>query len=154
MVASGSAAASAISWSTRKASFCMPVSMSPTCTTAAPLSACAAGLNKAHPEIEVLFADMGYQGLEPWSKAALGWRLIIVKRPAKWVWAPVDAPPPALPSGFHVLPKRWIVERTFAWLTRNRRLTKDWERLSTTSETWIYLAMSRLMAKRLAKADA
>jgi transposase len=112
------------------------------------------GLNKAHPEIEVLFADMGYQGLEPWSEVTLGWRLIIVKRPAKWVWVPVDAPPPGLPSGFHVLPKRWIVEQTFAWLTRNRRLTKDWERLSTTSETWIYLAMSRLMAKKLAKADA
>lgn len=112
------------------------------------------GLNKAHPKIEVLFADMGYQGLEPWSEAMLGWRLIIVKRPAKWVWAPADAPPPALPSGFHVLPKRWIAERTFAWLTRNRRLTKDWERLSTTSETWIYLAMSRLMVKRLAKANA
>jgi hypothetical protein len=46
------------------------------------------------------------------------------------------------------------VERTFAWLIRNRRLAKDWERLSATTETWIYLAMCRLMTKRLAHAAA
>ncbi|MFC1459315.1 transposase [Microvirga arabica] len=46
------------------------------------------------------------------------------------------------------------VERTFAWLTRNRRLAKDWERLSATTETWIYLAMCRLMTQRLAHAAA
>jgi transposase len=45
----------------------------------------------------------------------------------------------------------WIVERTFAWLGRQRRLAKDWERLAATTETWIHLAMSRLMAKRLAR---
>jgi hypothetical protein len=46
------------------------------------------------------------------------------------------------------------VERTLAWLIRNRRLAKDWERLSATTETWIYLAMCRLMTKRLAHAAA
>jgi Transposase DDE domain len=46
------------------------------------------------------------------------------------------------------------VERTFAWLVRNRRLAKDWEGLPATTETWIYLAMSRLMTKRLAHAAA
>jgi hypothetical protein len=46
------------------------------------------------------------------------------------------------------------VERTFAWLILNRRLAKDWERLSATTETWIYLAMCRLMTKRLAHAAA
>ena len=55
---------------------------------------------------------------------------------------------------FKVMPKRWIVERTFARLGRCRRLARDWERLAATTETWIYLAMSRLMAKRLAKAAA
>jgi len=55
-------------------------------------------------------------------------------------------------ANFAALPKRWIVERTFAWLMRNRRLARDWERLSATTETWIYLAMSRLMTKRLAHA--
>jgi putative transposase len=110
------------------------------------------GLGERFPTIACLFADMGYQGLHGWLDERLGWRLLIVKRPSRWVWAPVDQPPPALPAGFRALPKRWIVERTFAWLGRQRRLAKDWERLAATTETWIYLAMSRLMAKRLAKA--
>ncbi len=53
-------------------------------------------------------------------------------------------------AGFVVLPKRWIVERTFGWLNRSRRLSKDYERLPATSETMIYLAMTRLMLRRLA----
>jgi len=67
---------------------------------------------------------------------------------------PADQPALKMPAGFSILPQRWIVERTFAWLMRNRRLAKDWERLSATTETWIYLAMSRLMTKRLAHAAA
>jgi putative transposase len=54
-------------------------------------------------------------------------------------------------SGFQVLPKRWIVERTFAWLVRQRRLARDYERLPQTSEAFIYAAMVRLMIRRLAK---
>jgi putative transposase len=53
-------------------------------------------------------------------------------------------------KGFQVLPKRWIVERTFAWFSNCRRLSKDYERLPQTSETFIYLAMTQLMLKRLA----
>ena len=49
------------------------------------------------------------------------------------------------------LPKRWIVERTFAWLSQNRRLSKDYERLPESAEAFIYVAMSRLMARRLAR---
>jgi putative transposase len=49
------------------------------------------------------------------------------------------------------LPKRWIVERTFSWLSQNRRLSKDYERLPESSEAFIYVAMSRLMARRLAR---
>ena len=48
-------------------------------------------------------------------------------------------------------PRRWVVERTFAWLLFNRRLSRDYERLCATSETWIYLAMIRLMVRRLAR---
>ena len=47
------------------------------------------------------------------------------------------------------LPKRWIVERTFAWICHNRRMSKDYERLCATSEAFVYVAMTRLMEKRL-----
>ena len=49
------------------------------------------------------------------------------------------------------LPKRWIVERTFSWLSQNRRMSKDYERLPESGEAFIYAAMSRLMARRLAR---
>jgi transposase len=52
-------------------------------------------------------------------------------------------------KGFRVLPKRWIVERTFGWLMKQRRLARDYEYLPETSETFIYLAMIRLMLRRL-----
>lgn len=53
-------------------------------------------------------------------------------------------------KGFQVLPKRWIIERTFAWITRNRRLARDYERLAASSEAFIYVAMIRLGLRRLA----
>jgi transposase len=53
-------------------------------------------------------------------------------------------------KGFQVLPRRWVVERTFGWLVRSRRLSRDYERLTTCSETMIKIAMIRLMAIRLA----
>ena len=113
-----------------------------------------AGLNAAHPDIVRLFGDMAYQGLAAWRSANLGWQLTIVKRPRRWAWVGPGQEPPDIPAGFSILPRRWVVERTLAWLSRNRRLARDWERLPTTGETWIYLAMSRLMAKRLARAAA
>ena len=88
----------------------------------------------------------------------LGWTAEIVQHPPKirHVWAPKDAiidwekllPPP----GFRVLPKRWIVERTISWLDQNRRLSKESERLCSTSEAFIYLTMTRVMLRRLARA--
>ena len=71
----------------------------------------------------------------------------------RWAWVPEGQEPPALdiPSGFQVLPQRWVVERTFGWLGRNRRLSKDYEFLPETEEAFIYLGMVRLMLRRLAK---
>jgi hypothetical protein len=51
------------------------------------------------------------------------------------------------PKGFQVLPRRWVVERTFSWIDHNRRMSKDYERLTETSEAFIYVAMSRLMVR-------
>ncbi len=55
------------------------------------------------------------------------------------------------PRGFQVLARRWVVERTFAWISHNRRMAKDYERLCATGEAFIYAAMTRLMVRRLAR---
>ena len=96
----------------------------------------------------------------------MGWTAEIVRHPKKlapaevmirWVrelnkeGVPIDLEklmPHKGPRPF--LPKRWVVERTFAWLSQNRRLSKDYERLPESAEAFIYVAMSRLMARRLA----
>jgi putative transposase len=55
------------------------------------------------------------------------------------------------PRGFRVLPRRWVVERTFSWLGQNRRMSKDYERLCASTEAFVYAAMIRLMVRRLAR---
>ena len=91
------------------------------------------------PFIERIFADAGYQGPKMAKVVAdTGcWTLQIVKRS--------DA------HRFVVLPKRWIVERTFAWISQNRRLARDFERYARTVAAFVRLAMIRLMLKRLTK---
>jgi putative transposase len=89
--------------------------------------------------LALIWADRAYQGLEGWLLAHCEWILEIVK-------------PPKGTKGFTLLPRRWVVERTFAWLGRYRRLSKDYEYLPRSSETWIYMAMCCLMLKRLAPA--
>jgi putative transposase len=92
--------------------------------------------------MKLIWADGGYAGkLVEWVKQVCHWVLEIVKRSD-------DV------KGFVVLPHRWIVERTFGWLNRWRRLSKDYERLPETSEALIYATMSRIMVKRLAKMSA
>ncbi len=91
-----------------------------------------------YPRLWVIWADGGYAGqVLVWALVVGGWVIDLVKKP-------VEA------TTFAVLPKRWIVERTFAWLGRNRRLSKDCEGLVETSEAWIQIAMIHLMLKRLA----
>ena len=92
--------------------------------------------------LRVLFADSAYgrNGLPQWVQETFGWILQTVLRPVGI-------------KGFVVLPKRWIVERTFAWLARYRRHSKDYERSTESSETMIYLSMIALMSRRLAHAN-
>jgi transposase len=56
------------------------------------------------------------------------------------------------PRGLVVLPRRWVVERTFSWLSQNRRMSEDYERLCATAEAFVYVAMTRLMVRRLVRA--
>jgi len=91
------------------------------------------------------------------SKLKLVWADGMYARMADWVFAWRRAYPIRLEvvkrtePGFKVLPRRWVVERTFAWLGRNRRLSKDYEETTTSSEAFVKLAMCHLMVRRLAK---
>ena len=101
------------------------------------------------PRLRHLWADMGYRGaLIDWIKQHLKWSVEVVKRPSKWGRYPVDVEPPPMPS-FTIQKRRWVVERTFAWLGRSRRMSKDYEYLPETGEAMIYAVMIRLMLKRL-----
>lgn len=95
---------------------------------------------RAFGRLRILFADGAYarQGLPAWTKETFGWILQTVLRPVGV-------------QGFVVLPKRWIVERTFAWLARWRRHSKDYERNPKTSEAMIQISMIALMSQRLAR---
>jgi len=90
------------------------------------------------PRLRKIWVDQGYKAhLIPWAKRVGGWVLEIVAKPPDQ-------------QGFAVLPRRWVVERTFAWLGRCRRLSKDYEGVPATSEAWIQVAMIHLMLRRLA----
>ncbi len=112
---------------------------------------------KGHlPRLAKVWMDGGYKGeFEAWLAQELGWAAEVVQHPdagIRHVWLPAGAPPPEpRPKGFRLLPRRWVVERTFAWLGRNRRLAKDHEGRCETGEAWIDLAMIRLLASRLAR---
>jgi len=99
-------------------------------------------VKECFPRLKLVWADGGYAGkLVDWVKQFYRWVLEIVKRTDDM-------------KGFVLLPHRWVVERTFGWLNRWRRLSKDYERLTETSETLIYATMTRLMVRRLARMQA
>ena len=98
-----------------------------------------ARIRRRFPWLQHLFADAGYQGEVAVGVAARErLRLEIVKRPR-------DA------EGFHLLPRRWVIERTFAWLGRNRRLAKDFERLIDTTTAMAVLAIIQLLMRTAGK---
>ena len=115
-----------------------------------------------------LWVDAGYQGRgRKWVEEMMGLSVEVVRKPQKpvpekvaeiWAreWAKegknVDWQKLMPPKGFQVLPRRWVVERTFAWISHNRRMAKDYERLCATGEAFVYAAMTRLMVRRLARA--
>ena len=120
------------------------------------------------PRLKHLWLDAGYRGEDKgkgWVEKALRWSVELIERPRKpapekvleaWAaeWAKegkkLDWQKLLPPRGFQVLPRRWVVERSFAWICHNRRMSKDYERLCASGEAFVYAAMTRLMARRLA----
>ena len=128
------------------------------------------GAKELFPRLSHLWLDAAYRGEEKgrgWVEKVLGWTVDLVERPRKPApeevlkssWAgqwrqegvEVDWEKLLPAKGLQVLPRRWVVERTFSWIDHNRRMSKDYERLPETSEAFIYVAMSRLMARRLVR---
>jgi putative transposase len=121
------------------------------------------------PRLSHLWLDGGYRGEDKgkdWVEKTLGWSAEFVeraRRPAPkevlmaWAqeWAKegakVDWEKLLPPAGFQVLPRRWVVERTFSWIDQNRRMSKDYEKLCASGEAFVYAAMSHLMVRRLTR---
>ncbi len=117
------------------------------------------------PRLSHLWLDAGYNGQgkgKDWVEKTLGLTAEVVRHPPKprYVWVKEGEEPDweklrellLPPPGFRVLPRRWVVERTFSWIDQNRRMSKeDYEKLAETGEAFVLVAMSRLMARRLAR---
>lgn len=98
------------------------------------------GLSRRFPWLRHIFADSGYAG-DKLMLALAGqgkWTIEVIKRSDK-------------AEGFEVLPRRWVVERTFAWLGRCRRLAKDWEKSIESSTAWATIASIRMLTRRIAR---
>ena len=101
-----------------------------------------ASIRKRFPQLQHVFADGGYAGDKRRNaRAKTGkWTIEIIKRSDT-------------AKGFVLLPRRWVVERTFAWLGRNRRLAKDFERTIESATAWLYLASVQQITRRIASAE-
>ena len=99
-------------------------------------------LDEKFHRLKVIFGDAAYgrNNLPDWVTGTFGWVLQTILRPVGV-------------KGFVILPKRWVVERTFAWLARHRRHSKDYEKTTASAEAFTHIAMIYLMSKRLAKAQ-
>src|SRR3712207_2267010 len=120
------------------------------------------------PRLSYLWVDAGYRGRgKDWTEEALGVEVEVVNRSPKpppekvlRIWArewfregrEMDLSKLPERPAFENLPRRWVAERTFAWMSHNRRMSKDYERLCATGQAFIYAAMTRLMARRLVHA--
>src|SRR5262249_28380232 len=123
------------------------------------------GMPEQLPRLRHVWVDQGYTGSgKAWIERELGWTVEVVQHPPKprgeWVPLGMGSDPrpfewgrlPPERTGFRgVLPRRWVVERTFSWCGQSRRFSKDYERLCEMSEALLYITMSRLMLRRLAR---
>jgi transposase len=116
------------------------------------------GLPRPFPRRRHLWADQAYTGpLLDWIQQQVGWTVEVVERsPRRGLVVTPDGQfqRVTLPALFEPLPRRWIVERTLAWTSRYRRMSKDYERLPATSKALVYLTGIRLLLARLTRAHA
>jgi putative transposase len=127
-----------------------------------------AGADEEFPRLGHVWADQGYTGTgKRWIEEQLRWSVEVVQHPRTWSRGFLGVLDPSAPGGFRleystvrgkrgfqgVLPRRWVVERTFAWLVHSRRPARAYERLTSTDEVLIYVTMTRLMARRLARME-
>jgi putative transposase len=126
------------------------------------------GIGDRLPRLSHLWVDAGYQGRgKDWVEEVLGLSIEVVHRTPKptsekvaMMWAQewskegwqIDWQKLLPRRGFEILPRRWVVERTFSGLSQNRRMSMDYERLCASAEAFVYIAMTRLMVRRLARA--
>lgn len=110
-------------------------------------------MTQKYSNVKKMWADMGYQGKDLKAHIIEHYDidLEIVKRPACRFWVHKDTPPEQIPTrepGFKLEPRRWVVERTYGWLGRNRKLSKDYDLLCSSTENNIYMALNRLILQR------
>ena len=110
------------------------------------------------PCMEKVWVDQGYTGIgKSWIEQHMQWTVEVVERSPRRGWIMTEDQElvwVTLPKTFEALPRRWVVERTIAWIGRSRRMSKDYEYLTSSSEAMVYLTMLRLMLTRLAKQNA
>lgn len=109
-------------------------------------------IREAFPRLEKLWVDSGYAGRCERYLRDLGFDVEVTRRSNEGVqtqWLEPGQKPEPRKKGFEVLRWRWIVERTFGWIGRYRRHSKDYEQTAKSSRTWIFIAMSNLMLNRL-----
>ena len=108
--------------------------------------------HKDYPSLRKIWCDGGYNSHALKAIATnYEWDLEVVKRPRSRIWWPKEKPIPedVIQPLFSIVPRRWVVERTFAWFGRSRRLRSDYEQEAAVSENMIYICMIRLMLNRL-----
>lgn len=114
------------------------------------------GIDQQFPRIALVWVDQGYTGTgKQWIKEHLKWIVEVVERSPQRGWMTKDGQLEwvTLPKTFEHLPHRWVVERNFGWFGLCHRLSKDYEFLPQSSESWIYACMICLMVRRLARAS-
>lgn len=112
----------------------------------------AAAAPRKAPKLRHVWVDSGYTGSGVRNLQLPGWSVEVVRRDSERnrAWRTSQMPLFTATRGFQLVKRRWIVERTFAWLGRHRRLSKDYEAARWASEAWIWVASARNLIRRLA----